>query len=203
MSERCNVTGCQQDVVSSLGDQVLCREHFISTCYAKLERFEELRKSGSLSRTDAETLRRFIRECSRQADEIEQATKDLDNLERARLLHIILSANELGRHLRRSPRKAASIAVRLCCDKLGSVWEEDTETVLLSRYGASVQCNHSAKPGENLQIIRADTGQKVQARGRDWEALQRKLRTCQMSNRLADRRGPALKPNNHADNPGR
>jgi hypothetical protein len=163
-TEHCSVADCSQDVVASLEDEALCREHFISACYAKLERYEEMRKSGGMSVTVAEALRRFIQECSRQADDIEQATKELDNLERARLLHIILSASELGRHLRRSPRKAASIAVRLCCDKLGSVWEEDAETVLLSRHGASVQCNHPAKPGENLEVTRFDTGQKAQAR---------------------------------------
>lgn len=163
-TEHCNVAGRTRDVVSSVGDEALCREHFISVCYARLEQYDEMRKGHGLSIADAKTMRRFIHECSRQADEIEHTRKGLDNLERAKLLHIILSANELGRHLRRSPRKAVSIAVRLCCDKLGGAWEEDTETVLLSRYGASLRCTHSAKLGGNLQIIRSDTGQKTLAR---------------------------------------
>jgi hypothetical protein len=162
-TENCSVAGCERPVVSSLNGEALCRGHFISVCYTRLERYEEMRKGHGLSGSDSESMRRFIHECSRQADEIEHATENLDNLERARLLHIIEEANDLGRYLRRGPRKAVSIAVRLCCDKIGGAWEEDAETVLLSRYGASIQCSHPAKPGESLQVIRSDTGQKVQA----------------------------------------
>ncbi|MGH9679566.1 MAG: PilZ domain-containing protein [Candidatus Acidiferrales bacterium] len=160
----CATPGCEQSAVSSLGGEAYCRSHFIDTCYVRLEQFEELRNAHSVSVTEAESMRRFIHECSRQADEIEHKSNDLDNLERAKLLHIILSASEVGRFLRRSPRKAASIPVHISCQKLGGFWEEDSKTVLLSRYGASVQCSHTAKPGECLQIERFDTGQKAQAR---------------------------------------
>lgn len=163
-TEHCGATGCEQEVISFIDGEVLCLTHFIDLCYTRLERYDELRKQNCLSVTEAESMRHFIHECSRQADEIEHTSKNLDNLQRAKLLHIILSASELGRFLRRSPRKAAAIPVRLCCDKLGGSWEEDSKTVLLSRYGASVQCTHRAKPGESLQLVRFDTGQKAQAR---------------------------------------
>jgi hypothetical protein len=163
-SEHCSFAGCEQTVVSSLEDEALCLEHFISVCYMRLDRYTEIRKGQGLKGPDTESMRRFIYECVRQADELEHVADGLDNLERSRLIHIIEEANDLGRHLRRSPRKTASIAVRLCCDRIGGTWEEDTETVLLSRYGASVRCSHPAKPGENLEVIRSDTGQKVQAR---------------------------------------
>lgn len=163
-TEQCGATGCEQKVISFIDGETLCLTHFIDLCYTRLERYDELRKQNCLSVTEAESMRHFIHECSRQADEIEHTSKNLDNLQRAKLLHIILSASELGRFLRRSPRKAAAIPVRLCCDKLGGSWEEDSKTVLLSRYGASVQCTHRAKPGESLQLVRFDTGQKAQAR---------------------------------------
>src|SRR6266852_5069500 len=162
--EHCSAAGCEQSGNCSVDGEALCLSHFIDISYARLEQYEELRKQHGLSLTYAESMRRFIHECSRQADEIEHEAKELDNLVRAKLLHIILMASELGRHLRRSPRKAASIPVHLRCDKLGGAWEEDSKTVLLSRYGASVQCSHAAKPGESLQIVRFDTGQKAQAR---------------------------------------
>jgi len=163
-TEQCGVKGCDQVAGASLESDALCRAHFISICYEQLERYDAMQKAHRLSVADAESVRRFINQCSRQADEIEHQTKDLDNLDRARLLHIILWANELGRHLRRSPRKVASIPVRLCCDKLGSAWQEETRTLLLSRHGAALQCGHSAKPGEPVQLVRLDTGQEVQAR---------------------------------------
>src|SRR5258706_10118448 len=143
-AEQCSVTDCDQIAGTTLEGEVLCRSHFISVCYAQLERYDEMQKTHRLSVSDAESVRRFINQCSRQADEIEHKTKDLDNLDRARLLHIILWANELGRHLRRSPRKVASIPVRLCCDKLGSAWQQETQTLLLSRHGASLRFDRTA-----------------------------------------------------------
>jgi hypothetical protein len=162
-ADQCGVQGCDQLAEAALEDKALCRSHFISVCYEQLERYDEMRKAHRLSVFDAESVRRFINQCSRQADEIEHATKNLDNLDRARLLHIILWANEVGSHLRRSPRKVASIPVRLCCDKLGSAWEEETQTVLLSRHGASLRCGHHTKPGEPIHLVRLDTGQEVRA----------------------------------------
>ena len=164
ITEQCGVTNCDKVAGAELEGEALCRAHFSSVCYAQRERYDEMQNAHRLTVPEAESVRRFINQCSRQADEIEHTAIDLDNLDRARLLHIILWANELGRHLRRSPRKVASIPVRLCSDKLGGAWQEETQTLLLSRHGASLRCGHTAKPGEPVQLVRLDTGQEVQAR---------------------------------------
>jgi hypothetical protein len=163
-TENCSIEGCGEAVAASLEGEAYCRQHFISTCYTRLDRYDEIRRGPGLSATNTESVRRFVNECTRAADEMEHSAQDLDNLDRAKLLHIILSASELGRHLRRSPRKAAAIAVRLSSERLGGAWEEDTETVLVSRYGALVRCKHAAKAGETLNVVRSDTGEKVAAR---------------------------------------
>lgn len=158
------MAGCKNAAAASLEGDPLCREHFISICYTRLDEYDEIRKGSRLPIGDTEAVRRFVHECTRSADELEHDARGLDNLERAKLVHIILSAAELGRHLRRSPRKAASIAVRLSSDKIGGAWEDDGEALLLSRHGALVRCKHHAKPGEMLQFERADTGESAQAR---------------------------------------
>jgi len=163
-TEHCGIASCDKPVAASMEGQTFCRDHFISECYDRLDHYDAVRKGPGLRVTDTESVRRFVHECMRNADEIEHDARDLDNLDRAKLVHIILSASELGRHLRRSPRKAASIAVRLSSDKLGGSWEEDTETVLLSQYGALVHCTHPAKPGETIDVVRFDTGDKAKAR---------------------------------------
>jgi hypothetical protein len=163
-AEKCKVESCDLAFAASLDGEALCRQHFISTCYQRLDQYDEIRKGPGLSATNTESVRRFVHECTRIADEMEHMAQDLDNLDRAKLLHIILSASELGRHLRRSPRKVATIAVHLSSERLGGAWEEDTETVLVSQYGALVRCQHAAKPGETLNVVRADTGEKVMAR---------------------------------------
>jgi hypothetical protein len=162
--EKCSASDCPQLATASLNNEPLCREHFIFNCYTRLDRYDEIRNGPGFAASDVEYVRRFIHECTRQADAMEQATKGVDNLDRAKLLHIILSANELGRHLRRSPRKFVNIPVKLCSERLGGSWEEETETVLVSRYGALVRCNHAAKAGETIQVTRGDTGASVTAR---------------------------------------
>lgn len=162
--ENCSIAKCGRAAGANLDNEPLCRAHFIELCYEKLDEYEETRKGPGLTASDSESARRFIHECTRQADAMESTAQDLDNLERAKLLHIIISASDLGRHLRRSPRKAAAIPVRLSSEKIGGAWQEDTETVLVSRFGALVRCKHAAKAGETINVSRADTGATVQAR---------------------------------------
>ena len=163
-NEQCKIKDCGLEAAATLEGEALCRQHFISTCYTRLDQFEAIRKGPGLVPAKTESVRRFVHECMRAADEMEHTAKDLDNLDRAKLLHIILTASELGTHLRRSPRKVAAIPVRLSSEKLGGAWEEDTETLQVSRYGALVRSKHPAKAGETLNVIRADTGEKVMAK---------------------------------------
>jgi hypothetical protein len=160
----CAFPECALSPVATLDSERLCRGHFISVCYERLDRYNEICKGTSPSVTETESMRRFIQESTRCADSIEYGDQNLDNLERAKLLHIILSASELGRHLRRSPRKVATIRIKLTSEKIGAIWEEETETVLVSRHGALVRCKHPAKAGETLHFKRADTGKEAYAR---------------------------------------
>ena len=67
------------------------------------------------------------------------------------------------RNTRRSPRKAASIPLWLRQEQ-GRIWEEETETRMLSRYGAGVECRRLVAPGSTLAVVRRDNGQRAQAR---------------------------------------
>jgi hypothetical protein len=163
-AHKCAIANCEQTSAATLDGQALCREHFIPLCYKRLDEYDAIRKGPGLAAADTESVRRFVHEATRSADAIEATAKNLENLERAQLLHIILSASELGRHLRRSPRKVATIPVRLSSEKMGGTWEEETETVLVSRYGALVRCKHPAKAGDTLSLVRSDTGQAAKAR---------------------------------------
>ncbi len=65
---------------------------------------------------------------------------------------------------RRSPRRAASIPVWLRREGQVRTWEEETETRVLSRYGAGLQCRHSIESGATVAIVRKDNGQRANAR---------------------------------------
>lgn len=162
--ERCSVDACERPGVATIGMHFFCRQHFIAACSTQLETYIKLLSERRLGEIPVESLRRFIRDSVREADTLEKDARDLDNVERGLLLHIILSAADLGRHLRRSPRKAASIPIELRSKKPRELWQEGTQTQLISRYGASTRCQHPLEIDEILRVIRMDTGRAADAR---------------------------------------
>ena len=99
-----------------------------------------------------------------EADRIEQRTKNLSDLQRMRLLKLMLAAAELGRHVRRSTRRMASIPVRLSSEKPQDLWEEETETLMISRWGALVRCQRPFEINRKLRLVRKDNGRQAHAR---------------------------------------
>jgi hypothetical protein len=148
----CRARDCGQPGVSRLQQGAYCRDHFIQTCYAQMDEYARQVHERRLRDSTTESLRLFLRECSRQAVELAEGADGLDNLERARLLDILLRATDLSQYLRRSPRKAAWIPIRVRCEKLGRRWEEDTETQMVSRYGAMVQLRNGVAADEILTV---------------------------------------------------
>jgi hypothetical protein len=77
--------------------------HFVAYCYQRLEESEKAlsgRKSG-------ESVRSFLRECATQAAKLLLIRRELQNVDRARLLDIILWANELFYQSISNPRTGA------------------------------------------------------------------------------------------------
>jgi PilZ domain len=162
-TENCSASGCWRAATASLEDRPLCRKHFIDSCEAELEVYQRLLKENRLGEVSPESVRRFVNQCTQQADQIERGARDLGDSDRERLLNLIVLAAELGRHLRRSPRKVTSIAVQVRSEKSGQRWEEKTETQVISRYGALVKCQHYLEIGESIRVVRLDSGRKADA----------------------------------------
>jgi len=161
---RCGVSDCDKGAVASLDGLSLCRKHFIDSCYGELEAYRSRLKENRLRDVSPESAWRFIHECMREADRIEQSAQDLDDEERKQLVGLILGTAELGCHVRRSPRRAASIAIRLHCEKPVRPWEEETETRLISRCGALVTCQQRVEINQRLRVVRMDNGHEARAR---------------------------------------
>jgi hypothetical protein len=163
-AQQCKLAGCGLAAVSSLDGQALCRGHFISFCERRLEKYEQMHKARTLSGEDADAARRFIEECVRSVDGFEHDLRDLDEAQRASLLNISVWAHDMGRQLRRSPRKAVAIPIILRGEGADGPWEEEAKTVLISRHGASIVCRRAVKPAESLQLERLDAAEKAQVR---------------------------------------
>src|ERR1700688_2887870 len=163
-NQRCTVRGCLRIARSRLDNRSFCLEHFMLTCEETLEDYHQRIKEHRLGHGTAESMRKFILDSIREADRIEQRTKGLSDLQRTRLLKVMLAAAELGRHVRRSPRRIASIPVRLSSEKPQDLWEEETETLMISRWGALVRCQRPFEIDRKLRLVRKDNGQQVHAR---------------------------------------
>lgn len=108
----CAVDFCEGAAVASLAQQDFCLNHFIDLCYENLQRIDpRTQKIGRLP-LELPTLRAFIEECSRRALEVALhcEDEDIDNLQRGRLLDILLWAGELFLLLR-APKRGFADAI--------------------------------------------------------------------------------------------
>jgi len=99
----CCESACHSTAATSLDQQALCLNHFLLRCYAQLEAVDPRGQKSREKRVDLAAMRAFIEECSQKALEVCLHSGNLTNLERARLLDILLWASELFLVLR-APR---------------------------------------------------------------------------------------------------
>lgn len=91
----CTLDSCKGAAVAILDEQNLCLNHFFTYCYEHLEQFDPRSRRSSDEAVDAPGKRRFVEECSRAALDLSFRCETLTNLQRARLLDIMLWAGEL------------------------------------------------------------------------------------------------------------
>jgi hypothetical protein len=104
LAERhCCERACHSAAATSLDQQDLCLNHFLLRCYEQLEGVDPRGQKSREQRVDLAAVRAFIEECSHKALEVCLRSENLTNLERARLLDILLWASELFLVLR-APR---------------------------------------------------------------------------------------------------
>ena len=100
----CAVDFCEGAAVASLAQQDFCLNHFIDLCYENLQRIDPRSQKMGRVNLDRASRRAFIEECSRRALDAALRCDDLDNLQRGRLLDILLWAGELFLLLRAPSR---------------------------------------------------------------------------------------------------
>ena len=164
IANRCSMPGCDQYSSTVFDLQQMCIKHFLSNCYEKLEVLSKNRHVWSVDAVARESARHIIQESAKCVGEISQKKSEISNLERARLLDIALWATDLKRQVRRSTRSASAIPIKLISGKPELCWEEETETLDLSRHGARTKCQHVVEKYDILKVVRIDTGMRMEAR---------------------------------------
>ena len=91
----CKALGCANPAVVGHAGQDVCLEHFFSSCYDQLEKIESLALNRSVDPVEAESVRGVLEEYSKRAIFICFRNEPLTNLERSRLLEILLSCRDL------------------------------------------------------------------------------------------------------------
>jgi hypothetical protein len=99
----CAVSSCGDAAITTLEHQAVCLNHFLLRCYEKLEGLDPRVRKFSAEPVDLASMRAFIEECSRKALDVSLQSESLSNLQRGRLLDILLWAGELFLLLR-APR---------------------------------------------------------------------------------------------------
>lgn len=94
-SRKCSLDSCPNPVVICYSQQEFCLHHFLSRCYDDLNRFDVRANGSEVSHSGPPALKAFVEECSRCALEVSLQCQNLDNLQRGRLLDILLWASEL------------------------------------------------------------------------------------------------------------
>jgi hypothetical protein len=100
----CAVDFCEGAAVASLAQQDFCLNHFIELCYENLQRIDPRGQTMGRVNLDPASRRAFIEECSRRALDVALHCDDISNLQRGRLLDILLWAGELFLLLRAPSR---------------------------------------------------------------------------------------------------
>ena len=114
-NRNCQVDSCGDAAVASLAEQNLCLDHFVQKCYAQLDRVDPRTRRLLPEVSDLVSMRVFVEECSRQTLDVCLRSSHLTNLERGRLLDILLWAGELFLLLR-APRKGFADSIGSTAD---------------------------------------------------------------------------------------
>jgi hypothetical protein len=163
VDKSCKHPECQLPAAARLRGDGYCRVHFLEVCYQRMDAYRLWCAGQSLEVVDPAEVREFISDCSREAADLAHTSRDLDNLERARLLDLLLSAAELGGVLRRGSRRSVAIPIRLILNRPGG-WEEETETRVVSRHGANLRSRYPLEAEDTLIIVRRDNDRRASAR---------------------------------------
>jgi hypothetical protein len=95
LNTHCKTSGCTNSAVIGLVGQDVCLDHFFSICYGHLDRLEKMACKRSLTAAEAKSALNVLKECSNRALLISFRIEVLTNLERSRLLDILLSCGDL------------------------------------------------------------------------------------------------------------
>jgi hypothetical protein len=96
--QSCGRSGCSEPGVVTFGAGTLCSEHFLVACYEALGRIDRGMGLRARDATEAREAKRVAHECARGVLDVSLNAAELSNLQKARLLDVLLWADDILRH---------------------------------------------------------------------------------------------------------
>ncbi len=96
----CSANSCAKEAVTDLAGEDLCLDHFLSSCYERLDELEPVVCHRTLETAENQAVGEFLEECSKRTLLICLRHDPLSNLNRSRLLGILLQVGHLQIQLR-------------------------------------------------------------------------------------------------------
>jgi len=96
----CGLSGCSEPGVATFGAGTLCSEHFLVASYEVLEHLDRM-ESSTRGATEAREAKRVADECARGVLEVSLNAAESSNLQKARLLDVLLWSSDIWWKLRR------------------------------------------------------------------------------------------------------
>lgn len=90
----CGYAACQEPGIASVGDENLCCDHFVMRCYEFLHQIDVERSGKNSDFHRSSALKSSINNCLQGALDVSLRSATLNNLQKARLLDIMLWAGE-------------------------------------------------------------------------------------------------------------
>ena len=105
--KQCSFDDCKIHSIIVLGEKPFCLQHFIARCYEWMDQLEPAARDKFRSATETGRLQASVEECSNRALLVSLRCETLTNLDRSRLLDILLRSSDLL-FLRRIPANVSA-----------------------------------------------------------------------------------------------
>ena len=116
--ECCKAGSCAKPAVISLAARELCLDHFFFSCYERLDKLEPMVRSRPLDVAEIPEIRGLLEECSNRTLLVCLRHEPLTNLDRSRLLDILLLCGDLQLMISKPPFHPGSSVGRYSFDTL-------------------------------------------------------------------------------------
>jgi hypothetical protein len=91
----CSIEGCDTQAIVVLGQKHLCLNHFIIRCYEWLDYLDPMIRGRICALPELSRIQALVEECSNRTLLVSLRCEDLSNIDRSRLLDILLLSSDL------------------------------------------------------------------------------------------------------------